>query len=480
MSDPRDDHEAQQARKPPYSLEAERAVLGSSILNPECAYDVLATLAPNDFFKSEHGLIFQAIARLVGTHNTRWDLIGLVDEIRAAGELEAAGGHAYLASLLDGFPTSALVLKHVRKVRQLSMLRELIRYGSDLVSTAYAPVEDVGAFIDSAERDLLEVTSERGGDGLEPADEAFEAAIGALDSEVPASISTGFKSIDDKTGGLRGGHLIFLAGRPSMGKTSLGLAIAEAVSFREGAPVAFFSLEMSKADLAERMISIRSHVPLWQMRKRLLSTESEQKARRAAGELRGSKLLLNESADLTPLELAAYARRAHRREPLGLIVVDYLQLMTVRPSLSSREREVSVISRSLKSLSKELDVPILALCQLNRECDKRADKRPMTSDLRESGSLEQDADMVWLVYRDDFYHPNSQDQGMAEVIVAKNRHGPVGTARLQFIGEQTRFAEQSCTACRGRGHFESGYTCTACDGLGYLREPSPQPAPRAA
>lgn len=431
-------------RVPPHSLEAERAVLASVLLDPGCVHEVIAELDAEDFYSPQHACIYEALQHLA-TKATPPDLVTLTDELVARGDLEKAGGAAKVSALVDSEASAAHVGAHLRKVRQLSALRGLIRFGRELADGGYDAVGDVPTFVHEAERKLLEVTGRKRGSSVQHVRTAVQEMLEQLDLACTdggiTGLPTGYAQLDDRLGGLQKTDLVILAARPSMGKTALALGIAEHAALNLGKSVLVFSLEMSSSQLTKRWLSSRSRVDAWRYNRGMMDQQHWDATMRAADELSSACIHVEPAPAISPLDMAAVARRIHRERPLDLVVVDYIQLMRMRPSPPSREREVSEISASLKALAKELDVPVLALSQLNRKCEERPKKRPMLSDLRESGSIEQDADVVMLLYRDEFYYPDtSEKKGIAEVIVAKHRNGACGSVDLAFIGAQTRFA----------------------------------------
>lgn len=432
-------------RLPPQALEAEMSVLGAMLLEKEAIGRATEILDSSAFYRDAHRKIFDALIALYD-RNESADLITVSEELRKRGHLESVGGGAFLSRLLDQVPTAANVEYHANLVIEKSTLRKLIEVATEIVQRGYEAAEDSGHIIDRAEELIFSINDPRLKRGfialksLLP--EAVEVIQEISDNKRPVTgVATGFLDLDKITAGLQKSDLIVLAGRPSMGKTSLALNIAEHVAIHDKTAVGVFSLEMSREQLVLRLLASQARIPSHRLRTGYLRPEEWTQLTDAAGALSLAPLFIDDTPAISVMEMRAKARRLKNEHGLGLLVVDYLQLARGYQNPESRQQEISQISRSLKALAKELQVPILALSQLSRAVEQREDKRPMLSDLRESGAIEQDADLVIFIFREEFYRPNKAEaQGVAEVIVGKHRNGPTGTIRLAFLSELTRFA----------------------------------------
>jgi replicative DNA helicase len=428
---------------PPQNLEAERSVLGSMLIDNEAIHRVVELLSTDAFYREAHRKIFSAIMDLY-QRNEPSDLVTLTTELKSKGQLNDVGGAVYLSSLVDEVPTSANVASYARIVREKALRRLLIEGATEIAERGYQEEGNVDEFVDKAERIILEVAQRRIKQGFASIKEIVKDSFKAIEQlyerkELITGLPTGYKELDRITCGFQRSDLIVIAGRPSMGKTALALNIAEHAAVEAGQKVAIFSLEMSKEQLVQRLLCSRAEVDASKLRGGFLSESDWPKLTRAAGLLSEAPIFIDDSPALNALEVRAKARRLMREHGLDLIVVDYLQLMRGIGRVESREREISEISRSLKALAKELHVPVLALSQLNRGVEARQDKRPQLSDLRESGAIEQDADVITFIYRDEMYNKDSPDAGKAELIVGKQRNGPTGKVILAFRGHFTRF-----------------------------------------
>jgi len=436
-------------RTMPQSRVAEGSVLGSMLLDPECIGDVIELLDVNSFYRVEHQYIYEALLGLYESNGSGGiDAVLIREELEKRGRLEAVGGTDYLGELMDSVPTSANVVYYAKIVRDKQLLRSLIDVAGEILteSTQSTGEDDVSAKLDRAEQKIFSVTNKKLSGQTrclrDLVTEAFEA-IEKRDGTLVTGLATGFYELDDLTCGLQKGEMIIIAGRPSMGKTSFALNIAENIGVRDKQPVAIFSLEMGTHQLAERFLCSLSRVESQLVRRGMLETTHTQQLVEACGILSEAPIYIDDTAALTPLELRAKARRLKSRYDIQCILVDYLQLMsTGSVRIESRQQEITAISRYLKALARELDVPVVVLSQLNRAAENREGHRPRMSDLRESGSIEQDADVVILLHREDYYHrgePEYDPTHMAEVIVAKQRNGPTDTVPLTFIEKFTRF-----------------------------------------
>jgi replicative DNA helicase len=435
-------------RVPPHSVEAEQAVLGGLLLDNSTWDSVADRLRAEDFYRRDHQVIFEAIAEL-SARNEPSDAVTLAEYLTAKGQAEESGGLGYLAGLARDTPTAANVRAYSDIVRERSLLRQLIRVSGEIAGSAYlSEGRPATELVDEAERRVFEIAEKgrRTGSGFVPLRDVLGATIDRLDMLHQSQgqltgISSGYMELDRMTAGLQPGDLIIVAGRPSMGKTTLALNIAEHAAIAQNKAVAVFSMEMSREQLAFRMISSIGRVDQSHMRTGMFGDEDWARINSAIAQMKTAPLFIDDSGALTPTEVRARARRLarERKDGLGLIVVDYLQLMQVPGTRENRATEISEISRSLKALAKELKVPVIALSQLNRGVEQRQDKKPVMSDLRESGAIEQDADVIMLIYREEVYEPDTPRKGVADIIIAKQRNGPTGDVHLTFLGKYTRF-----------------------------------------
>jgi replicative DNA helicase len=434
---------------PPNSVEAEQSVLGGLLLENEALDKVADLIAASDFYRHDHRVIYEHISRLI-EQNKPADIVTVAESLDSTGELNSVGGIAYLGALAQNTPSAANIRRYAEIVRERAVMRHLVEIGTNIAESAFNPQgKDAAQLLDEAEAKIFALAEggKRSSEGFIDIKTLLPQVADRIDqlfqrdstSDV-TGISTGFVDLDSMTSGLQPGDLIIVAGRPSMGKTAFSLNIAENVALDSNLPVAVFSMEMGAAQLAMRMIGSVGRLDQHRMRTGRLEDEDWVRLTTALGKLNDAPVFIDESAGLNALEVRARARRLHRQHgKLGLIVIDYLQLMSaIRPG-ENRATEISEISRALKALAKELDVPVIALSQLNRGLEQRPNKRPVMSDLRESGAIEQDADVILFIYRDQVYNPDSPDKGTAEIIIGKQRNGPIGTVRLTFLGEHTRF-----------------------------------------
>jgi replicative DNA helicase len=425
----------------PADHEAERAVLGAILLDHEALYKVQDKLRPGSFDLPRHRILYDAICELVEA-NQAVTLITLRNHLERRQQLEAVGGVAFLADIGDSCATAAHIEHHARIVREKAIGRALIRTCEGLASRGYEGAQTMSELLEEAERAILAISAGHAESGFTPMRDEIRPAFDYIEKVQSGAITgarTGFEEFDRMTGGLDAGELIVLAARPSMGKTALALNMARNHAVSDGGCVAFFSLEMTKRELVMRLLLGEARIDSSRFRNAMLGERDFRQLTRAATLLEQQKLFFDDSAAVTVSDLAAKARRLHREQKLTLIVLDYIQLVQGRSSEERREQQVADISRQLKLLAKDLGVPVLALSQLNRGPEARTDKRPMLADLRESGAIEQDADKVLFIYRDDVYDEESPDAGKAEVIIAKQRNGPTGTVKLHFAREFGRF-----------------------------------------
>lgn len=443
------DRDIDSLKLPPHSIDAEQSVLGALLLENAAWEKIADVVAEADFYRQDHRILYRHLSRLIESGKPA-DVITVAESLQISAELEAAGGMPYISALVQNTPSSANIRRYAEIVRERAIMRGLVTIGSDIAESALNPLgRDVKQLLDEAEARVFEIAqaggrSKQGFVGIQPLlTEVVERIDMLFQRENPSDVTgipTGFTDLDQKTSGLQPGDLIIVAGRPSMGKTAFALNMAEHVGLHSGLPVAVFSMEMAGSQLVMRMMGSVGRLDQHKVRTGRLHDEDWQKLTYAVGKLNDAPIFIDESGALTAFEVRARARRLQREcGKLGLIVVDYLQLMSASSSGENRATEISEISRSLKALAKELDVPVVALSQLNRSLEQRPNKRPVMSDLRESGAIEQDADLILFIYRDEVYNPDSQDRGSAEIIIGKQRNGPIGTIRLTFIGEYTRF-----------------------------------------
>lgn len=431
---------------PPHSTEAEQAVLGGLMLDNQALDKVASKLSEEDFYRADHRMIYRMIQGL-DRRNSPFDVLTVAEALKAINELEKAGGEIYLFELAKNTPSASNIGAYADIVRERSVARQLISISNEIADSAFNPVgRSTTELLDEAERKVFAIAEKRIHQGG-PANirDLLAKAVDRIDTlfqadEAFIGLPTGYTDFDELTSGLQPSDLIIIAGRPSMGKTTFAMNIAEYAAIKSDKPVLVFSMEMPGDSLAMRMLSSLGRIDQHRIRTGKLHDEDWPRITTAVGQLSESKMFIDDTPALSPAEMRTRARRLVKEQgPIGLIVIDYLQLMQIPGHKEGRTLEISEISRSLKALAKELDVPVIALSQLNRSLEQRADKRPMMSDLRESGSIEQDADLIIFIYRDEVYHPDSQDKGTAEIILAKHRNGPIGKVRLTFLGQYTRF-----------------------------------------
>lgn len=447
-------------RLPPHSTEAEQSLLGGLMLDQRAWDNVADAVGVEDFYRSDHRLIFTSIATLVERDQPP-DAVTVTEHLERSGKLEAAGGLDYIARLVEETPSAANVRAYAEIVREHAMLRQLIEIGGDIAASAHdSEGRSVAELVDVAEQRVFEIADRgnRRGAGFKRLRDVLPGTIDRIDelSHSDADITgvpTGFAEMDRMTAGLQRGDLVIIAGRPSMGKTTLAINIAENAAIGNKLPAAIFSMEMSAEQLTFRMISSIGLVNQANLRRGKLNDEDWSRIDSAVSMMQSAPIYIDDSAGLTPTEVRARARRLKREHGgLGLIVVDYLQLMQVAGTAENRATEISEISRSLKALARELDVPVVALSQLNRSVEQRGDKKPVMSDLRESGAIEQDADLIVFIYREEVYDKETPRKGVADIIIGKQRNGPVGDFRLTFLGEFTKF-ENHIAEAYGEGVY---------------------------
>lgn len=428
---------------PPQNLEAEMAVLGSMLMDEDAISIATESLDKDSFYKDTHKKIFEAIGDLYNA-NKAVDIITLTDELKRNETLDEIGGASFLTALVNSVPTAANINHYVSIVKERYILRTLINNATKIISICYESEGNVDEVVDSAERFIFEVSDRKHQGSYLHLKEIIKDSIENIDRLYQkkahvTGIPTGFIDFDSKTSGLQESDLIVIAGRPSMGKSALALGIAEYAGVVEKIPLAFFSLEMSKEQLVQRMLCVHAKVDAHKVRTGYLSPSDWPRLTAAAGKLSEVPIFIDDTPAISVMELRAKARRLKAHQDIKLIILDYMQLMRGSGNAENRQQEISDISRSLKSLARELSVPVVAISQLSRAVEARTDHRPQLSDLRESGAIEQDADVVVLILREEYYKATPENEGIAEVIIAKQRNGPVGSMKLAFIKEYTRF-----------------------------------------
>ena len=431
------------SRTMPHDDVAEQSVLGGMLLSKDAIADVVESLRASDFYKPAHETIYEAILSLYG-HGSPADAITVADELKKRGELTRVGGAAYLHTLIASVPTAANAQYYAEIVKEHAIMRRLIEAGTKIAQLGYANETEVDALVDQAQAEIYAVTDGNAKEDYVSFSEALEATMREIDANSNRpdgvyGVPTDFIELDELTGGLHGGQMIVIAARPGVGKSTLALDIARSAAIHHHMATVFFTLEMSRTERARRILSAEGKISMGRLKKGDLDTEGWTNLATLQGRIDSAPLFIDDSPNMTLMEIRAKCRRLKQRNDLKLVVLDYLQLMSSGKKVESRQQEVSEFSRSLKLLAKELDVPVIALSQLNRGSEQRTDKRPMVSDLRESGSIEQDADMVILLHREDMYNPDSDRVGEADMIIAKHRGGPTRTIPLAFSGKYSRF-----------------------------------------
>lgn len=430
---------------PPQSIESEQSVLGGIIIDNDAIHKVIELLRPEDFYKESHQKIYQAMISLY-ERGEPLDLITLTDELKRLKVLDKVGGAAYLAQLAESVPTAANILHYARIVKEKALLRQLISAATEIITDCYKEEEDIEELLDRAEQLIFSISEYRIRPSFYPIREILKETFKVIErlyerKELVTGVPSGFKDLDRLTAGFQPSDLIIVAGRPSMGKTAFCLNIAHYAAVHARVPTAIFSMEMSKEQVAMRMLCAEAKVNASKVRSGFLSEADLQKLTLAASILSDAPIVIDDTPALSVLELRAKARRLKGEMSLGLIIIDYLQLMRGRSNAESREKEISEISRSLKALAKELQIPVIAISQLSRRAEDRPGRRPQLADLRESGAIEQDADLILFIYRDEVYNPNTPKKGIAEIIIGKQRNGPTGTVELAYIPELTTFKD---------------------------------------
>ncbi|MTI46228.1 replicative DNA helicase [Sporosalibacterium faouarense] len=428
---------------PPHSIEGEQSVLGAMILDKDAIVAATEILLSEDFYKEAHKEIFESIVEIYD-RDEPVDLITLSEELKKRGTLDAIGGVVYLADLSEAVSTTANIKYYCEIVEEKSVLRKLIKASDDIIAKGYEADDEINNIIDLAEKKIFDITQRRGHEGFAPIKDVLLDSFNRIEEmskkkDGITGLATGFIDLDNKTSGLQKSDLVLIAARPSMGKTTFGINIAQNCALRSDASVAVFSLEMSKEQLVQRMLSTESHVELGKIINGTLSEDEWPRLVSAMGPLSKSKVFIDDTPGITIMEMKAKCRKLKVEQGLDLVLVDYLQLMQGNGKIESRQQEISAISRGLKGLAKEMECPVIALSQLSRAPELRADHRPILSDLRESGAIEQDADIVMFLYRDEYYNEDTEKKNIGEVIIAKHRNGPTGSIELVFMGQFTKF-----------------------------------------
>ena len=433
-------------RIPPHSVEAEQSVLGSILLDKEAMISVSETLVPEDFYKEAHKVIYESMLKLYNSQS-EIDLITLTDELRDQGYLDDIGGIAYITSLSTVVPTTSNIKYYVNIVKEKSISRQLISAANDIINLGYDGSAKVEYVLENAEKKIFDISQERATNDFQPINQVISEALSMLEKLYEekndvTGLTTGFRDLNKKINGLQRSDLLLIAARPAMGKTAFALNLVQNAALKGDASVAVFSLEMSKEQLVQRMIASQSTVELKKIKTGTLADNDWPRITDGMAILSGAKIHIDDTPGIKISELRSKCRKLKIEKGLDLVLIDYLQLMEGEGQNESRQQEIAKISRSLKILAKELDCPVVALSQLSRAPEQRADHRPMLSDLRESGSIEQDADIVMFLYRDEYYNPDTEKKNIGEVIVAKNRHGETGTVELVWFGEIQKFADK--------------------------------------
>lgn len=429
---------------PPHDIEAEQAVIGSMLTDQEAVYAAIERLKPEDFYREDNKQIYTAILNIYNKAEPI-DIITLKAELSSMGKLDAVGGLEYIVELPEKVPTTANVDRYIKIVEEKSLLRNLIRAANEILSSGYAQEDDVENIVDYAEKKIFDVMQKKSQKGYTTIKDVLVESFTKLEElynqkEHITGVPTGFAELDKKTAGLHGSELILIAARPAMGKSAFALNIGSYAATRANVPVAIFSLEMSKEQVGNRILCSEALVDSNNVRTGELNDEELGKLAETSGELSQAPIYIDDTPGISVMEIRAKCRKLKLEKNIGLVIIDYLQLIQGSGKTSSREQEIAEISRSLKILAKEIEVPVIALSQLSRAVEARPDHRPMLSDLRESGSIEQDADIVMFLYRDDYYNEDSEKKNIAEVIIAKQRAGSTGTVDLAWLGKYTKFA----------------------------------------
>ena len=429
-------------RSMPHNLEAEQSVLGSMLIDKTAIAAAAETLEGEDFYRDSHKIIFKSIKELY-QKDIPVDMITLIEHLRSTEKLDEAGGISYITEISGSVPSTANLTSYIQIVEDKSTLRRLIRSATEIIETSYNKQDDVDAVVDLAEKNVFNISEKKNASDFEPMSTVLERGFEEIEriynnKGETTGVPSGFKDLDEKTSGFQSGDMVLIAARPSMGKTTFALNLAQHAALRAGKSVAIFSLEMSKEQLAYKLLCAEANVDMLKLRTGDLDERDWENIARASGPLADAKIFIDDTAGVSIMEMRSKCRRLKMEHGIDMILIDYLQLMSGSGG-ESRQQEVSEISRSIKAIAKELKCPVIALSQLSRAPEQRADHRPMLSDLRESGSIEQDADLVMFLYRDEYYDKESEDKNVAECIIAKQRNGPVGTVKLAWLGQYSKF-----------------------------------------
>lgn len=433
-------------RIPPHSVESEQSILGSIILDKDAIITVAETIQPTDFYKEAHKIIYECMLKL-NSNNEPIDLITLIEELRKEGHLDSIGGISYLTSLSTIVPTTSNVKYYANIVKEKSVMRQLIKASNEIINLGYDASTDVQEILDKAEKNIFDISQEKSGDDIQPINTVLQDTFEMIeklctDKSDVTGITTGFTDLNKKINGLQRTDLILLAARPAMGKTAFSLNLVQNAALKGDASVAVFSLEMSKEQLVQRMLAAQSNVELSKIKTGTLGESDWPRIIDGMAVLSEANIFIDDTPGIKISEIRSKCRRLKIEKGLDLILIDYLQLMEGEGKNENRQQEIAKISRSLKILAKELDCPVVALSQLSRSPELRKDHRPILSDLRESGSIEQDADIVMFLYRDEYYHDDSEKKNIGEVIIAKNRHGETGSVELVWFGQVQKFTDK--------------------------------------
>ncbi|WP_461613545.1 replicative DNA helicase [Clostridium sp. Marseille-QA1073] len=429
-------------RSMPHNLEAEQSVLGSMLIDKAAIAEAAETLESEDFYRDSHKIIFKSIKELY-QKDIPVDMITLIEHLRSTEKLDEAGGISYITEISGSVPSTANLTSYIQIVEDKAILRRLIRSATEIIETSYNKQDDVDAVVDLAEKNVFNISEKKNTSDFEPMSTVLERGFEEIEriynnKGETTGVPSGFKDLDEKTSGFQSGDMVLIAARPSMGKTTFALNLAQHAALRAGKSVAIFSLEMSKEQLAYKLLCAEANVDMLKLRTGDLDERDWENIARASGPLADAKIFIDDTAGVSIMEMRSKCRRLKMEHGIDMILIDYLQLMSGSGG-ESRQQEVSEISRSIKAIAKEMKCPVIALSQLSRAPEQRADHRPMLSDLRESGSIEQDADLVMFLYRDEYYNKESEDKNVAECIIAKQRNGPVGTVKLAWLGQYSKF-----------------------------------------
>ncbi|GAA0123652.1 replicative DNA helicase [Clostridium faecium] len=429
-------------RSMPHNVEAEQSVLGSMLIDKAAIAEAAETLEAEDFYMESHKIIFKAIKELY-QKDIPVDMITLIEHLRSTEKLDEAGGISYITEISSSVPSTANLTSYIQIVEDKAILRRLIRSATEIIETSYNKQHNVDAVLDLAEKNVFNISEKKNTSDFESMSAVLERGFEEIEriynnKGETTGIPSGFKDLDEKTSGFQSGDMVLIAARPSMGKTTFALNLAQHAALRAGKSVAIFSLEMSKEQLAYKLLCAEANVDMLKLRTGELDERDWENIARASGPLADAKIFIDDTAGISIMEMRSKCRRLKMEHGIDMILIDYLQLMSGSGG-ESRQQEVSEISRSIKAIAKEMKCPVIALSQLSRAPEQRADHRPMLSDLRESGSIEQDADLVMFLYRDEYYNKESEDKNVAECIIAKQRNGPVGTVKLAWLGQYSKF-----------------------------------------